>query len=106
MFFRRIDWRAQIVMSLKIAVAAVISIALAGELGLRYSATAGIITVLSIRNTKKETLKSAVYRGIAFFAHWRWRRLAFLYSGTRFVHLRYTCCCLHYYAFALAGRRP
>ncbi len=53
MFFRRIDWRAQIVMSLKIAVAAVISIALAGELGLRYSATAGIITVLSIRNTKK-----------------------------------------------------
>ncbi len=48
-----------IIKSLKIAVAAVLSIAIAGELGLRYSATAGIITVLSIQNTKKETIKSA-----------------------------------------------
>ncbi len=52
--------------SLKIALAAVISIAIAGELGLQHSATAGIITVLSIQNTKRETLHSARNRGIAF----------------------------------------
>lgn len=55
-----------VIKSLKIAVAAVFSIAIAGELGLRYSATAGIITVLSIQNTKKETIKSARNRTLAF----------------------------------------
>ncbi|WP_097006688.1 aromatic acid exporter family protein [Lacrimispora amygdalina] len=55
-----------VIKSLKIAVAAVLSIAIAGELGLRYSATAGIITVLSIQNTKKETIKSARNRTLAF----------------------------------------
>ncbi|RAZ50924.1 hypothetical protein DK853_46715, partial [Klebsiella oxytoca] len=49
----------QLIKSLKIAAAAVAAIGLAGELGLAYSATAGIITVLSIQNTKRETLKSA-----------------------------------------------
>ena len=52
--------------SIKIALAALISIAIAGELGLKYSATAGIITVLSIQNTKKETLRSAMNRALAF----------------------------------------
>lgn len=54
------------VKSLKIAFAALFSTALAGELGLQYSATAGIITILSIGNTKRETLRSAVNRGLAF----------------------------------------
>ncbi len=52
--------------SIKVALAAVLSIALAGELGLRYSATAGIITILSIQATKRETLQSARNRGLAF----------------------------------------
>lgn len=60
------NWKAQLVRSVKIAAAAVIAIALAGELGMKYSATAGIITVLSIQNTKRETLKSARNRGLAF----------------------------------------
>ena len=47
-------WKAQLIRSLKIAGAAVLAIAIAGELHLKYSATAGIITVLSIQNTKKE----------------------------------------------------
>lgn len=63
---KKFDWRTQLVRSVKIAVAALIAIALAGELGLRYSATAGIITVLSIQKTKRETLRSAANRGIAF----------------------------------------
>ena len=51
-------WKKHILVSLKIAAAALFSILLAGELGLQYSATAGIITVLSIRATKRETLQS------------------------------------------------
>lgn len=59
-------WREPLGKSLKIAVAALLAIALAGELGLKYSATAGIITVLSIQNTKRETIKSARNRALAF----------------------------------------
>lgn len=60
------NWRARFFTSFKIAAAAVTAIAAAGELGLKYSATAGIITVLSIQNTKRETLRSAANRGLAF----------------------------------------
>ena len=59
-------WKKHILVSLKIAAAALLSIFLAGELGLQYSATAGIITVLSIRATKRETLQSALNRGMAY----------------------------------------
>lgn len=62
----KIQWKAQLKKSLKIAGSAFVSIALAGELGLNYSSTAGILTILSIRNTKRETLKSAANRGLAF----------------------------------------
>ena len=52
--------------SLKFALASVIAIALANLLGLKYATTAGIITILSIQNTKKETLKIAARRAAAF----------------------------------------
>lgn len=65
---KQLKWKVQLAKSLKIAIAAVATIAIAGELGLQYSATAGIITVLSIQNTKRETLKSARNRGLAFLA--------------------------------------
>lgn len=55
-----------IVKAFKIALAAVLSILTANLLGLRYAVTAGIITVLSIQNTKRETLKTARNRGLAF----------------------------------------
>lgn len=58
--------KMHLIKSLKIAVAAVLAIALAGEMGLKYSASAGIITVLSIQNTKRETLRSARNRAVAF----------------------------------------
>lgn len=58
--------RDRVIKSLKIALAAVMSIFIAEELGFRNSATAGIITVLSIQNTKRETLRSARNRGVAF----------------------------------------
>lgn len=50
----------------KIALAAVLSILTANLLGLSYAITAGIITVLSIQNTKRETLQTARDRGLAF----------------------------------------
>lgn len=65
---KQYKWKEPLTRSLKIALAAVVSIAIAGELGLQYSATAGIITVLSIQNTKRETLQSARNRGLAFGA--------------------------------------
>jgi len=52
--------------SLKIAVAALLSLFIAGELGLESSATAGIITVLSIQKTKRETVRSAANRILAY----------------------------------------
>lgn len=52
--------------SIKIAMAAIVAIFLAGELGFQSSATAGIITILSIQNTKKETLRTVLRRGAAF----------------------------------------
>lgn len=66
-YFKKVG-KEQIIRSLKIAIAAALAIALAGELGLKYSPTAGIITILSIQNTKRETLKSARNRGLAFLA--------------------------------------
>lgn len=80
---KNIQWKTQLVKSLKIAAAAVIAIAIAGELGLKYSATAGIITVLSIQNTKKETLKSARNRALAFLC-------ALLLAAVCFTFLGYT----------------
>lgn len=61
-----IRWRTRFIRSLKVAAAAFAAIAAAEELGLNFSATAGIITILSIRPTKRETLKSALNRGLAF----------------------------------------
>lgn len=59
-------WKTQLIKSLKIAAAAALSIGIVGELGLKYSATAGIITILSIRDTRRETLRSAANRALAF----------------------------------------
>lgn len=56
----------KVLKSIKIALAAVLAIAVAAKLGFQYSATAGIITVLSIQNTKRETIKSARNRTLAF----------------------------------------
>ena len=50
----------------KIAVGSSIAILIADFLGLSYSASAGIITLLSIQDTKKETLFVAVRRFLAF----------------------------------------
>ena len=50
----------------KITAGAIFAILIASCLNLKYSATAGIITILSIQNTKKETIQTAFARAIAF----------------------------------------
>lgn len=69
--------------SVKITLAALLSLALAGELNLQYSSTAGIITILSIQKTKRETVKSAAKRGIAFLC-------ALVLSAVSFALLGFT----------------
>ncbi|MBQ8297333.1 MAG: hypothetical protein IJX77_06085 [Ruminococcus sp.] len=52
----------------KIALSCVVSILIASYIGLKYSMTAGLITILSIQDTKKETVFTALRRLGAFFA--------------------------------------
>lgn len=58
--------KEKVIKGVKIALAAILAITIAAELGLKYSATAGIITILSIQNTKRETIESARNRTLAF----------------------------------------
>lgn len=80
---------------LKITVAAVFSITAAGALGLRYSATAGIITILSIQSTKRETVRTACRRGLAFLC-------ALLLAGLSFRLLGFTIPAFAVYLFCFS----
>ncbi len=51
--------------TLKTAIGATIAMSIAGALGLKYSVSAGIITILSIQNTKRKSLNVAIQRMIA-----------------------------------------
>lgn len=81
--------------SLKISVAAILAIALADWLGLKYSATAGIITVLSIQNTKRETLRTASKRAAALIC-------AFLLAAVCFGLMGYNIAAFAVYLFFFA----
>lgn len=50
----------------KITGGAILAIVIAALAGLRYSTSAGIITILTIQNTKRETLQTALGRTLAF----------------------------------------
>lgn len=69
--------------SLKITLGAILAISIATILGLKYSATAGIITILSIQGTKRETLHTALGRTLAFLC-------ALLLSGVCYRLFGYT----------------
>ncbi len=62
---RKIE-RNTLVIGTKITIAAILAILVAEGMELQFSSTAGIITILSIQKTKKETLKTAARRGMAF----------------------------------------
>ena len=48
-----------LMMGIKMTIAAIVAILVADGLQLKFSTTAGIITILSIQKTKKETLRTA-----------------------------------------------
>ncbi|MDE7267971.1 MAG: hypothetical protein K2N89_10945 [Lachnospiraceae bacterium] len=81
--------------SFKISVATVLAIALADRLGLKYSATAGIITVLSIQNTKRETIWTALRRAGALIC-------AFLLAALCFYMVGYNVAAFAIYLFFFA----
>ena len=60
--------REHVIMGVKVALGAAAAIGAAMLLGLQYAATAGIITVLSIMGTKRETLRIALGRLMALAA--------------------------------------
>lgn len=60
------EWRYFGFMAAKFSFGCILSVLIAYELGLQNNVTAGIITVLSIQNTKVETFKTASRRLIAF----------------------------------------
>lgn len=60
--------RRYLFQGIKLALGALAAILLANMLGLKYSATAGVITLLSILGTKRETLQVALGRLMAFGA--------------------------------------
>jgi len=93
--------REHVIMGVKVALGAAAAIGLAMLLHLEYASTAGIITVLSIMGTKRETLRIARGRllavlcaaGIAFVCY---RLLGFTLAGFAaylflFAVLCYTC---------------
>lgn len=66
-----------LMMGIKMTIAAIVAILVADGLQLKFSTTAGIITILSIQKTKKETLRTAGRRTAAFI-------MALLVSGLCF----------------------
>ena len=99
--------REHVVMGVKVALGASVAIGLAMLLGLEYASTAGIITVLSILGTKRETLRIARGRlaallagtGIAFVC---FRLLGYSLAGfTAYLFLFAVLCCACRWGYAL-----
>lgn len=88
--------RIHLFQGLKIALGAAAAIVLANLLGLQYSATAGIITVLSIMGTKRETLRIARGRLLAFLS-------ALAISAVCFALLGFTWTAFTVYLFLFAA---
>lgn len=60
------QWKNILIMATKMSVGCVLSILIAYELGLKYPATAGITTILSIQSTKVDTFKTAGKRVLSY----------------------------------------
>lgn len=97
---KKMDWEKW-VKGIKLTAASICAIVAANLLGLKFSATAGIITVLSIQNTKKETLQVACRRGLAFIcalclAAVSFGVLDFTIAGFALYLFCFSCICLYF----------
>lgn len=59
-------WKNEILFAIKIAASACLAIVVAEQLQLQFAISAGIVAILSVALTKKETLKIALTRFLAF----------------------------------------
>lgn len=114
---RRGSWKGSVirwnhlVMGLKVALGAAVAIGLAMLLRLEYSATAGIITVLSIMGTKRETLRIACGRllalisatGIAFGCYSLLGYTLAGFAAYLFIFAVVCCACRWTYALAMVS---
>lgn len=62
------EWKNSILTAAKLSGGCILAILAAYELNVRYSVTAGVITVLSIQKYKLETIRTALKRLLAFVA--------------------------------------
>ena len=62
----RFDIKRNCIQAIKIALAAIIAILLADALNLQFAVSAGIVAILSVAFTKRETIQTAVNRFLAF----------------------------------------
>lgn len=86
---------------IKLTIAAILAITAANLFGLKFAATAGIITILSIQNTKKETVRVACRRGLAFLcalgiAAAAFGALGFTMPAFALYLLLFSCVCLFF----------
>lgn len=93
--------REKWIKGIKLTIAAILAITGANLLGLKFAATAGIITILSIQNTKKETLRVACRRGLAFLCALgisaaAFGTLGFTMSAFALYLLIFSCVCLFF----------
>ena len=72
---------------LKIAAGAGMAMALAEGLGLNYAASAGVITLLSIQDTKKETIRVMVRRLFSFGLALAFSFACFSVFGLSLIHI-------------------
>ncbi len=66
---------------IKIAAGSLLAMAAAQALGLKYSSSAGVITLLSIQDTKRETIRVMARRLLAFLAAMVLGPLSFAAAG-------------------------
>lgn len=59
--------KINLIKTLKVAIGSMLAIIIAQSLNVAYSTSAGVIALLSIQNTKKETIYVALKRGASFF---------------------------------------
>lgn len=62
----KLKYKHILINTIKIVLAAVVSILIAHFLGLKYEVSAGIVAILTIQPTKRETIETAVGRFLAF----------------------------------------
>ena len=83
--------------AVKMTAAAMLATAVAMILNLDFYMAAGIVTVLTIQTTKRETMKTAGSRFVAFLIAIVFAYASFVYLVSVCLALVYICCCIFWF---------